>query len=124
MALTSWKGNKVRKQDILIAKNYLNTEELDQLNRLTVIFLETAELRVKERKDLTLNYWRINVDRLLDFNEKEVLDHKGSISHEQMEKKVNEIYAAFDQKRKAFEAKQDDLKDLNFLEQKIKNKHK
>src|SRR5690606_36558121 len=51
MALTSWKGNVVRKQDILIAKNYLNAEEIDQLNRLTVIFLETAELRVKERFD-------------------------------------------------------------------------
>lgn len=121
MALTSWKGNKVRKQDILIAKNYLNKDEIDQLNRLTVIFLETAELRVRDRKDLTLNYWRNNVDKLLEFNEKEVLNHKGNISHDQMEKKVNEIYATFDQKRKEFEAKQDDLDDLKFLEQKLKN---
>lgn len=124
MALTSWKGNKVRKQDIIIAKNYLNSEEIDQLNRLTVIFLETAVLRVKERKDLTLTYWRNNVDRLLEFNEKEVLKHKGSISHDQMKQKVNEIYTAFDQKRKDFEAKQVDLEDLKFLEQKLKNKKK
>lgn len=82
-------------------------DEIDQLNRLTVIFLETAELRVKDRKDLTLDYWRNNVDRLLEFNEKEVMNHKGSISQEQMEKKVNEIYIEFDQKRK--ESKQNKM---------------
>jgi hypothetical protein len=54
MGLTSWKGTIVRKQDIIIAKNYLSEDEIDTLNRLVVIFLETAELTVKERKDLTM----------------------------------------------------------------------
>lgn len=71
MALTSWKGSKVRKQDILTAKNYLNKDEIDTLNRLTIIFLETAELRVKDRKDITLNFWRESVIRLLQFNERD-----------------------------------------------------
>lgn len=62
----------VRKQDILTAKNYLKEDEIDQLNRLTVIFLETAELRVQDRKDLTIDYWRKNVDRLLEFNDKNI----------------------------------------------------
>lgn len=53
MNLTSWKGKIVRKQDIYISKNYLTQDELDTLNRLVTIFLETAELRVKMRKDLT-----------------------------------------------------------------------
>lgn len=87
MALTTWKGNTVRKQDILIAKNYLQEKEIDQLNRLTVIFLETAELRVQERRDLTLDYWRNNVNRLLEFNEKEVLQDSGNVSRKQMEKR-------------------------------------
>jgi hypothetical protein len=65
MGLTSWKGIKVRQQDIIIAKNYLNREELDTLNRLTVIFLETAELRVKERKDIN-NKDNANKDRKTD----------------------------------------------------------
>ena len=65
MALTSWNGNKVRKQDIIVAKNYLSKDEIDTLNRLTVIFLETAELRVKDRKDINLTFWRNNVDRML-----------------------------------------------------------
>ena len=52
MALTNWKGTIVRKQDIFIAKNYLSKDELDTLNRLVVIFLESAELRIKERIDI------------------------------------------------------------------------
>lgn len=122
MALTSWVGTKVRKQDIIIAKNYLNKDEIDTLNRLTVIFLETAELRVKERKDVTLNFWRENVDRILQFNDKEVLKSAGSISHQQMEEQVKLVYEQFDQNRKEFEAKQADLDDLKFLEEKIKKK--
>lgn len=120
MALTAWKGNKVRKQDILIAKNYLNEEEIDHLNRLTVIFLESAELRVKQRKDLTLDYWRDNVDKLIAFNEKELLQDAGSVSHKQMKEKVYKVYEEFNQKRKELEAKQADLEDLKYLEDKIK----
>jgi hypothetical protein len=73
MALTTWKGNTVRKQDIFIAKNYLNEDELDSLNRLVVIFLETAELRVKDRMDITMRFWKQNVDRVLEFSDKKVL---------------------------------------------------
>ena len=67
MGLTSWKGTIVRLQDIMIAKNYLEKDEIDTLNRLVTIFLETAELRVKDRKSLTLDYWRNNVNNLLNF---------------------------------------------------------
>mgnify|MGYP001245660533 CR=1 FL=1 len=86
MALTSWQGNRVRKQDIVVAKNYLTKDEIDTLNRLTIVFLETAELRVKERKDITLHFWRDNVDRILQFNDREVLKTAGSITHEHMNK--------------------------------------
>ncbi len=73
MALATWSGSRVRKQDVIVAKNYLTQDEVDTLNRLVVIFLEQAELRTKEHKELTLNYWRQNVDRLLEFNERPVL---------------------------------------------------
>lgn len=122
MALTSWKGNKVRKQDIVIAKNYLNKDEIEILNRLTIIFLETAELRVKERKEFTLLFWRENVDRILQFNDREILKNAGSISHQQMEEQVNLVYEQFDNKRKKNEAEQADLEDLKALEEKIKRK--
>lgn len=115
MNLTAWKGSVVRKGDIIIAKNYLNADEVDSLNRLTVIFLETAELRVKERKDLTLPYWRDNVDKLLAFNEKTLLAGTGRISHAQMEKQVNALYEQFDARRKAEQAIAADARDLEEL---------
>ena len=122
MALTSWQGSKVRKQDIIVAKNYLSKDEIDTLNRLTIIFLETAELRVKERKDITLNFWRENVDRILQFNDRKILENVGAISNEQMKKQVKLIYDQFDKKRREFDAKQADFEDLKALEEKIKKK--
>ena len=111
MALTSWKGNVVRKQDIYIAKNYLQQSEIDTLNRLTTLFLDTAELRVRERKDLTLRYWRDTVDGLLNFQGKVVLQGSGTISNRQMEEHVNAIYEQFNARRKAFAAAEADRED-------------
>lgn len=127
MNLTSWKGSIVRKQDIFIAKNYLTHDEIDTLNRLVVIFLESAELRAKNRMDITMNFWRENVDKILDFQDKKILTHAGSISKMEMEKQVPEIYRSFDERRKKFEALQadkEDLEELKKLEQEIKNKKK
>lgn len=91
MNLTSWKGSVVRKQDIYIAKNYLTDDEIDTLNRLVVIFLESAELRAKSRLDITINFWRENVDRILEFQDKKILKNVGKISNAEMENKVSEI---------------------------------
>jgi hypothetical protein len=120
MALTSWKGNVVRKQDIYTAKNYLLNDEIDMLNRLTILFLDSAELRVKERKDLTLNYWRDNVDALLNFQNKDVLKNAGSISNKQMEEIVDAVYEEFNNRRKLYAAQQADKDDLVELEENIK----
>ncbi len=64
MSLTSWKATLVRKQDIYIAKNYLTEDEIDSLNRFVIVFLETAELRAKNRQNLTTDFWRLNIDNL------------------------------------------------------------
>lgn len=123
MALTSFKGLKVRKQDIYIAKNYLTEDELDSLNRFVMVFLETAELRAKNRQDITMDFWRENIDRIIEFNDKEVLKNNGSISHAQMEKMVEKVYATFDEKRKkqeAIEADYQDLEELKQLEERVK----
>ena len=127
MNLTCWKGSIIRKQDIFIAKNYLTHDEIDTINRLVVIFLESAELRAKNRMDITINFWRENVDRILDFQDKKILTHAGSKSKVEMEKQVNEIYINYDKRRKEFEALQadnEDLEELRKLEQEIKNKKK
>ena len=125
MALTSWKGARVRKADVIVAKNYLDSDEIDTLNRLVVIFLEQAELRVKQQKDLTLDYWRNNVDKMLAFNDRPVLDGAGSISRNQMEKVAFQRFEDFDQKRRSDEAAEADAADLQEIEQlekAIKNK--
>lgn len=77
--LLTWKGGKVRKQDILIAKNYLTEDEIDTLNRLVVIFLETAELRAKTRTETRMGFWRENVDQIITSNGFPLLDHAGKI---------------------------------------------
>lgn len=115
MSLTSWKGKVVRKQDIYIAKNYLNSDEIDSLNRLVVIFLEIAELRAKGRKDLTIKYWQENVDKIIEFNDKPLLRGAGSISKLQMENKVDAIYEEFNARRKKEDAKQADRDDFDEL---------
>ena len=124
MSLTNWKGSIVRKQDIYIAKNYLTVDEIDSLNRLVVIFLETAEFRAKNRIDITMAFWRENVDRILEFNDQKVLKGKGAISNELMQKKIKQIYENFDAKRKAFDAEQADLKELEELEDEVKSQKK
>ena len=112
MNLTAFKGKVVRKGDITTAKNYLTADEIDSLNRLTVIFLETAELRVKDKQTLTIDYWRETVDKLLAFNDKAVLQGAGRISHSQMEAHINALYEQFDTQRKAQQAIEADKQDL------------
>ncbi len=117
MGLTSWKGSIVRKGDIFIAKNYLDEEEIDKLNRLTNLFLESAELRVKGRQDLTLNFWRENVNQLLTFQGEDLLQGNGNVTNEQMEKLVAKVYEEFDAQRKRLDAIKADEEDIKLLEQ-------
>jgi hypothetical protein len=127
MALTSWSGSRVRKQDVIVAKNYLTADEIDTLNRLVVIFLEQAELRVKQQKELTLDFWRNNIDRMLAFNDQAILEGAGSVSRESMEKVARERYEVFDQQRRIAEAEAADaadLKEIEQLEQELKHKGK
>lgn len=116
MGLTTWKGSIVRKGDIIIAKNYLQNDEIDSLNRLVDIFLTSAEERVKGRRDLTLQYWRQNVDNLLTFQEKDILQNKGNISNAEMETIVRNVYNEFDANRKLHDAQLADEEDLKMLE--------
>ena len=117
MALTNWIGSRVRKHDVIVAKNYLTRDEVDTLNRLVVIFLEQAELRTKARKELSLNYWRQNVDHLLEFNERPLLSNPGKISADEMKQIARERYDAFDEHRRQAEALAADAEDIKDLEE-------
>ena len=121
MALTSWSGSIVRKADVIVAKNYLTSDEIDVLNRLVTIFLESAELHVKMRKDLTLDFWRASVDKLLLDYGVPLLHSHGKVTMEQAQIHARKIYEEFDARRKAFDAAQADELDLLELEQETKN---
>lgn len=125
MGLTAWKGNIVRKQDVIIAKNYLTYDELDSLNRLVVIFLETAEFRAKNRQNLTMDFWRENVDKILVSNEQPLLVGNGSISNKRAEELAEHIYDDFHARRKQLEATradEEDMHELLELEKELKRK--
>ncbi len=123
--LLTWKGAQVRKADIVVAKNYLTEDEIDSLNRLVVIFLETAELRAKRQTMTTMDYWRQNVGDLITANGFPLLEGAGTVSHAAMENRVEGLFADFDQRRKEEEVRrtdQQDEADLKALEDQLKHR--
>jgi len=125
--LLAWKGGTVRKADILVAKNYLTEDEIDTLNRLVVIFLETAELRAKSRQETRMSFWKQNVDQIITANGFPLLTRAGAISHEHMQSTTSALYLDYDQRRKqqeALEADRQDEAELKALETKLKGRPK
>lgn len=123
--LLAWKGDQVRKTDILVAKNYLTEDEIDTLNRLVVIFLETAELRAKNRQETRMSFWKENIDQIVTSNDFPLLEGAGGISHEQMETSTGALYLEFDARRKKQEtlaADQADDAELKSIEAKLKHR--
>ena len=123
--LLTWKGAQVRKQDIVVAKNYLTEDEIDTLNRLVVIFLETAELRAKRQTLTPMAFWQENVGQIITANGFPLLSGAGSVSHARMEQKVGTLFLDYDQRRKTLEAQAADAQDeaeLKALESRIKHR--
>jgi len=85
MGLTTWKnapGGKIRKPDVVIAKNYLNEKELDGLNRIVSMYLDYAENQARKMVMMTMKDWIQKLDAFLQFNEEAILKNKGNVSHE------------------------------------------
>ncbi|HQF90539.1 MAG TPA: virulence RhuM family protein [Synergistaceae bacterium] len=123
--LRAWTGHRVRRHDILVAKNYLTEEEIDTLNRLVVIFLETAELRAKRQTVTTMAFWRENVAQIIVANGFPLLAGAGSVSHARVESHVTPLFLDYEQRRKTQEAQEADAQDeaeLKALEHRIKDR--
>jgi hypothetical protein len=82
MGLTSWTGSRPRKSDVGVAKNYLQSEELEALNRIVTAYLEFAELQAQNRKPMHMRDWGAKLDDFLRLSEREILTHAGKVSHE------------------------------------------
>ena len=117
MGLTSWKGNKVRKQDIDTAKNYLNEGEISELNRIVTMYLDYAEDQAMRRKVMYMKDWQDRLDAFLEFNERDILDHAGKLKASVAKKLASERYDDFDRKRKELEARKADEETLEELKQ-------
>lgn len=99
MGLTSWRGEKPRKQDVVVAKNYLTEEELRPLNNLVEQYLIYAQGQAMRRIPMTMQDWITKLNEFLKFNDREILTHAGRISHE-MAKELAELeYDKFHAKR-------------------------
>ncbi len=117
MGLKSWKGNRVRQQDVTIGKNYLDQPEIEELNRIVVMYLDHAEDQARRRKAMTMAEWEEKLDAFLLFNERDLLDHAGKISPQVAEKLALERYEEFDEKRRKEEWLIADREDKAVLEE-------
>jgi hypothetical protein len=108
MGLTSWKAERVRKYDIEVAKNYLASNEIAELNRIVIMYLDFAEDQARRRHAMTMHDWANRLDAFLRFNEHPVLTHAGTISAEMAKQIAHERYEVFDERRHADETAQSD----------------
>ena len=117
MGLTTWNGQKLLAPDVVIAKNYLKKDEMEKLDRLTVMYLDYAELQAERRIPMTMVDWAIKLDGLLSLNEMEILTHKGKISKELAEKKAKAEYHKYDEKRRQQEIIDSDIEFAKEIEE-------
>lgn len=120
MGLQTWQGRRVRKQDVTVAKNYLGKPEIEELDRIVVMYLDHAEDQAKRRKTLTMREWEKKLDAFLSFNERNVLTHAGKIAHDVAERLALERYEQFDAQRREAERLDADAGDVKVLEETAK----
>jgi hypothetical protein len=108
MGLTSWKGAKVRKPDVAIAKNYLQEDELKKLSLIVTQYLDFAELQAMEHRPMTMRDWIAKLDAFLRAGDREILEHAGSISTEEARMKAELEFETFDRERRRLEDAQAD----------------
>ncbi len=118
MGLTSFKGSKVRKQDVSISKNYLNKKELNTLNRIVTMYLDYAELQAKNHSQMFMKDWREKLDAFLQFNNQEVLQNAGSVTKKIADKLAEDKYDTFHNNR--LKQEQQELGDIDKEIKKLK----
>jgi hypothetical protein len=122
MGLTTWKGGVVRKGDVTIAKNYLMENEIEELNRIVVMFLDYADDQARRRKQVFLNDWKTKLDEFLKFNDRSVLPDAGKVSREAADEKALDEYERFSARRRTeleAQAERDGIQQLEDLARKL-----
>ena len=115
MGLTAWKGGVIRKGDVTVAKNYLQESEINELNRIVVMFLDFAEDQARRRKQIFLGNWQTRLDDFLQLNERAILSDAGKVTRERADAIAEQAYDDFAARRRTQledEAEADTLKQL------------
>ena len=108
MGLTSWKGAKVRKTDVTVAKNYLHENEIAELNRIVTMYLDYAEDQARRRKALYMRDWREKLDAFLQFNERDILAGAGNVAKAVADQLALKQYDQFQTRRLVVESAADE----------------
>jgi hypothetical protein len=116
MGLTSWKAGEVRKTDVTIAKNYLNEQEIDELNRIVVMWLDFAEDQARRRKQVFMKDWEQKLDEFLSFNERRVLPHAGSVSKKAADEHARGEFERFTERRREYKEAVGEVESIKALE--------
>lgn len=124
LGLTTFKGEKPTKQEVGIAKNYLNEDELNVLNRMVTAYLEVAELQALNRKPMTMKDWLQRADDFLSLTGNNILTHAGTVSHKQALEKANETYLEYKEQNKndLSKAENDFITHLDETQKQLKKK--
>lgn len=119
MGLTSFKGAKVRKSDVIVAKNYMDHEEISTLNLIVNMYLDYAELQAKQHRAMHMADWEIKLNQFLQFNGRDVLQDFGTVKREVAEALAVAEYEKYDAHRRAVET--EDLSELTSGVKKLKS---
>lgn len=120
MGLTSWKSDELRKTDVTSAKNYLNKEEIDELNRIVVMWLDYAEDQAERRKQIFMKDWEQKLDEFLRFNERNVLPNAGKASKQSADDFAKKEYDLFEIRRREYKETIGETETIHQLEETAK----
>lgn len=99
MGLTTYEGEVVRQGDVTVAKNYLSQAEIEDLNRIVTMFLDHAEDMARQRTPMYMKDWEVSLNEFLTFRRRRILDNKGKVSSDDMERIALAEYARFNARR-------------------------
>ncbi len=116
MGLTNWEGDTVRSRDVTVAKNYLSAGEIDDLNRMVVMWLDFADNQARRRKQIFMQNWQDKLDQFLEFNDWPVLDGYGRMRKRTADDKAKNEYRQFDTRRRALKEAEGEADTLRALE--------
>ncbi|EKN4691526.1 virulence RhuM family protein [Yersinia ruckeri] len=122
MGLSSYKGEEVRKSDVTVAKNYLNQDEVSELNRVVNMWLDFAEDQARRRQQVFLRDWQEKLDQFLQFNDREVLQGTGTVSKKMADEKAQAEYIQFAEQQRRLKEAEGEKDIAGLLQWKTSNK--